>query len=62
MKHFMKSDSSNELKYTQTKLFHFDRNLTAANLTEKDTICTINLALVVSMTHCTTLYHIVHCT
>ena len=38
------------LTYTQTKLFHFDSNKSGDGLQEADTICTINLPLVVSLT------------
>ena len=40
------------LNYTQTKLFHFDSTHSGKGLKENDTICTINLPLVVSLSVC----------
>ena len=35
------------LKYNQTKVFYFDRDATDPRLSESDTICTINIPLIV---------------
>ena len=48
---FIKEVSSDQttLTYTQQKVFHFDAANSAAGLSEDDTICTVNLPLVVSL-------------
>ena len=39
------------LTYNQTRLFHFDQERTGEGLSERDTICTVNIPLVVSTAH-----------
>ena len=42
------SEDGSLLTYSQTRVFHFSQNTSGPGLSEDDTICTINLPLVVS--------------
>ena len=42
------SDDKEQVTYTQKKVFYFDQDATGPNLTETDTICTINIPFIVS--------------
>ena len=42
------SDDEEFLTYNQTRLFVFNQNATGPGLLETDTICTVNIPLVVS--------------
>jgi len=50
------SDDPDQIAYTQQKIFRFDENRTRAGLAETDTICTINIPLVVSAHTALTVY------
>ena len=43
------SPDGSELTYNQSKLFYWDSGTSGAGLLENDTICTINIPLLVSL-------------
>ena len=48
-KQFLNTSSDDKrISYNQTRVFYFDESASKAGVAENDTICTINLPLVVS--------------
>ena len=43
------SDDGELLTYNQTRVFHFNQDTTGQGLQENDTICTVNIPLVVRL-------------